>query len=290
MGVVEVAGDQIDNHFHNAHQFQEIDFTGPPSLVQRQEPIDRFTVGVEKTFLDGDWSVEVRLPMVASLAVQGQTFAVNGGNWGNLAVIVKRLLYADDTIALAAGLGIDTPTGSDFESEFVGTTLRLENDALHLLPYLGIVIDPGNGLFLMGYMQIDIATTGNEVVVGPQGTAGQSVGRFNEQNLLYFDVGGGYWLYDNPYGECVTGVAAMLEFHYTTAIQDADQIDFGQQSGSGVITTLGNRFDVVNVSTGVNVAIGEWSNLRVAGVFPLGSDFDQRFFDAEVQVQYNQRF
>jgi len=188
------------------------------------------------------------------------------------------------------GLGIDTPTGSDFESEFAGGSLRLENDALHLLPYLGAVIDPGYGLFLMGYMQIDIATTGNDVVVGQQGTAGQSVGRFNEQNLLYFDVGGGYWLYDNPYGECVTGVAAMLEFHYTTAIQDADQIDFGQQFGSGFITTPGNRFDVVNVSTGVNVAFGDWTNLRVAGVFPLGDDFDQRFFDAEVQVQFNQRF
>jgi hypothetical protein len=278
------------NHFHNAYQFQEMDFTGPPSLIQRQEPIDRFTVGFEKTFLDGDWSVELRLPMVASLAVQGQTFAVNGGNWGNLAVIVKRLLYADDTFALAAGLGIDAPTGSDFEGEFAGTTLRFENDALHLLPYVGGIVDLGNGLFLMGYMQIDVATIGNDVVISQQGTPGQSVGRFNEQNLMYFDVGGGYWLYDNPYGECVTGVAAMLEFHYTTSIQDADQIAFGQNFGSGFITTPGNRFDVVNVSTGVNVAFGDWTNLRVAGVFPLGDDFDQRFFDAEVQVQFNQRF
>jgi len=279
------------NHFHNAYQFQEINFTSfPPTLIQRQNPIDRFTLGVEKTFFDGDWSVEVRLPIVASLAVQGETFAVEGGNWGNLAVIVKRLLYADDNVALAAGLGIDAPTGSDFESQFGGSTLRFENDALHLLPYVGVVVDPGYGLFLMGYMQIDIATAGNDVLFGPQGSAGQSVGRFNEQNLMYFDVGGGYWLYENPYGECVTGVAALLEFHYTTAIQDTDEIAFGQQFTNAFITTPGNRFDVVNVSAGVNVAFGEWSNLRVAGVFPLGDDFDQRFFDAEVQVQYNQRF
>jgi hypothetical protein len=279
------------NHFHNAYQFSELDFGSfPPSFTQRQEPIDRFTVGVEKTFLGGDWSVEVRLPIVASLAVQGETFAVNGGNWGNLAVIVKRLLYADDTIAVAAGLGIDAPTGSDFASEFSGSEFRMENDALHLLPYLGVVIDPGYGLFLMAYMQIDIATIGNEVIIGPEGGPGQSVGRFNEQNLLYFDVGGGYWLYENPYGECVSGVAAMLEFHYTTAIQDADQLAFGQPSGTGFITTPGNRFDVVNVSTGVNFAFGEWTNLRVAGVFPLGDEIDERFFDAEVQVQLNQRF
>jgi hypothetical protein len=31
------------------------------------------------------------------------------------------------------------------------------------------------------------------------------------------------------------------------------------------------------------------ANLRVAGVFPLG-DEDRRFFDSEVQVQFNHRY
>jgi hypothetical protein len=275
------------NHFHNAYEFTEGIFSSGP--VTRQENIDRFTFGVEKTFLDQWWSVELRVPVVAALDVEGESFAARGGSWGNLAVIVKRLLYEGEYVALAAGLGLDLPTGSDFESRVGFGELRFENDSTHLLPYLGAVVDAGGGLFFTGYVQVDVAANGNGVFAGIPGQINQ-VGTYNEQNLMYFDLGAGYWIFDNPYGECITGIAAMLEFHHTTAVQDTDVVIVQAPGTSAVITNPGNRFDVTNVSTGLNFDLGGWSNLRVAGVFPLGDAFDRRFFDAEVQVQYNQRF
>jgi hypothetical protein len=275
------------NHFHNAYQFTEGIFSAGP--VTRQEPIDRFTFGVEKTFLDEWWSVELRVPVVSDLDVEGESFAARGGSWGNLAVIVKRLLYEGEFVALAAGLGLDIPTGSDFESRVGSGILKFENDSLHLLPYLGAVVDPGGGLFFTGYVQVDVAANGNDVFAGVPGQTRQ-VGIYNEQNLMYFDLGAGYWIYDNPYAEWVTGIAAMLEFHHTTAIQDTDLLVVQGLTTTAMISNTTNRFDVTNVSTGLNFELGGWSNLRVAGVFPLGDSFERRFFDAEVQVQYNQRF
>ena len=48
--------------------------------------------------------------------------------------------------------------------------------------------------------------------------------------------------------------------------------------------------DIGAMEGGLNFLLGEMSNLRVAGVAPLGESVDRRFFDAEVQVQFNQRF
>jgi len=278
------------NHFHNVYEFQENQFLPGPQTFQRQQPIDRYTFGLEKTFLDGDWSVELRLPLNGSLDAEGNLFAVRGGQYGNLAVIVKRLLYDDDLLAIGAGIGIDTPTGSQAQAEIGQNVLTFENESVHVLPYLGLVWSPADSLFVTGFLQVDVSTSGSDVVFTEQGLTPQPAGRFNEQNLLFADVGVGYWLYQNPYAEWLTGVAALLEFHYTTALQDTDSVLVERGSLAALISNPVNRFDVVNVSAGVNIDIGETANLRVAGVFPLGDAADNRFFDSEVQVQFNQRF
>jgi hypothetical protein len=278
------------NHFHNVFEFQEFPLFGIPQPILRQLPIDRYTVGFEKTFLGGDWSVEMRLPFNGTVDAQGDFFSVGSGNWGNLAVIVKNLVYADDVLAIGAGLGIDTPTGSSAQAIIGNTQLRFENDAVHLLPYVGGIWSPTESLFFTSFLQVDVATGGNEVLVSAPGLTAQSAGLFNNQNLLYVDAGVGCWLYQNPYAEWITGIASVLEFHYTTALQDTDAIFFQQGTTFALISNPRNRFDVVNLTAGVNFLLGEMSNLRVAGVFPLGDSPDQRFFDAEVQVQFNQRF
>jgi hypothetical protein len=278
------------NHFHNVYAFEALEFTPIPTPVQRQLPVDRYILGIEKTFLDEWWSVEVRMPFNGTIAVESQDFSVNGGNYGNLAVIVKRLLYMDQSFGLAAGLGFDLPTGSSATAQFGQGELRFENDAVHLLPYVGAVAMPSDNLFFTAFLQVDVAANGNEVLFGPRGNPRISAGDYVEQNLLYFDLGGGYWLYRNDYAEWITGVAGLLEFHYTTSLQDTDSVLIDVPQFQTVIDNPVNRFDVVNVSAGVNVAFGPMANLRVAGVFPLGDELDQRFFDAEVQVQFNHRF
>lgn len=278
------------NHFHNVFQFQEAALFPVPQPITRQLPIDRYTLGFEKTFFGGNWSCELRLPLNGTVAAAGTDFAVEGGNWGNLAVIVKSLLYADEVLAVGAGLGIDTPTGSRAQADIGDVQVVFENEAVHLLPYLGGIWSPTESLFFTGFLQVDVATGGNDVVVSQFGLPGQSAGLFNSQNLLYVDAGVGYWLYQNPYADWMTGLAGVVEVHYTTALNDTDTIFIQRDTALGLITNPQNRFDVVNLTAGLNFLLGEMSNLRVAGVAPLGESVDRRFFDAEVQVQFNQRF
>jgi hypothetical protein len=278
------------NHFHNVYQFNTLEFTPVPTPVQRQLPIDRYILGVEKTFLDQWWSVEVRMPFNGSIDVNTPDFNVSGGNYGNLAVILKRLLYMDESFGMAVGLGLDLPTGSSAEGRFGTGALRFENDAVHLLPYFGAVAMPTDNLFFTGFLQVDVAANGNEVLFGPAGRPQFSAGDFVEQNLLYCDLGAGYWLYRNEYAEWINGVAGQLEFHYTTALQDTDAVFIESPQLQSLISNPVNRFDIVNVSAGINIAFGTAANLRVAGVFPLGDGRDRRFFDSEVQVQFNHRY
>src|SRR4029079_7105637 len=55
------------NHFQNVFQISETPLTPPGPAMIRQEPIDRYTLGFEKTFFDGWTSVEVRMPFIGSI-------------------------------------------------------------------------------------------------------------------------------------------------------------------------------------------------------------------------------
>ena len=286
------------NHFHNVFQLSE-QLSFPPGLPPtiRQVSIDRYTVGVEKTMADGQYSVELRLPFNGTYDEQLQTVGVDGRNIGNLALVFKSLLYSDEALAIGAGLGLDTPTGGDTIGRIGQTNIRFNNQALHVLPYIGFLVAPGDptwgwndGLFLSGFAQIDIATDGNSVnLLAPGAPTAQSLGKFNEQNLAFLDLGLGYWLYRNPYAERLTGLSVVSELHYTTSLQNSDVLALNLGGGAITVASRGNRFDVLNGTIGVQMLMFELSSLRVAGVFPLRSE-DQRFFDSEVQVQFNRRF
>jgi hypothetical protein len=283
------------NHFQNVFSVSEQPPFGPS--VIRQEPIDRYTIGFEKTFNDGQNSIELRMPFNGTFDTNLQTVGVNGGNIGNLAVVLKSLLYLDDNLAVGAGMAIDTPTATDITSRLGTTNLRFENQAVHVLPYVGFIWnagDPtwgwGDGLFVTGFAQIDVATNGNPVnFVDQNRGAVQPLGKLTEQNLGFLDLAVGYWLYRDPFAERLTGLAAVTEIHYTTTLQDADVLAGGNSVASIVIGSRQNRFDVVNGTIGVQALLFDASSLRVAGVFPIG-DENHRLFDSEVQVQFNRRF
>lgn len=286
------------NHFHNVFEVSEQAIAPPGPPVTRQQSIDRYTVGFEKTFFDGWTSVEVRMPIIGTFDTELDTVGVSGtGNAGNLTVVLKTLLSMTDSLALGAGMAIETPTGADVITRLGTKRIRFQNEAAHLLPYVGFLWAPGDsrwgwgdGLFFGGFAQIDINTTGSPVeVLGPNPLANTQLGLLNDQNLGFLDVAGGYWLYRNPDAPRLTGLAAMAELHYTTTLQDADRIAGTVNNGAFVINGDGNRFDVLNATLGVQALLFETSSLRVAGAFPLG-DENRRLFDAEVQVQFNRRF
>jgi hypothetical protein len=285
------------NHFQNVFQLSEQAAAPPGPPLIRQEPIDRYTVGFEKTFFDGWTSVEVRMPFVGIPDTQLQSVGVNSGSVGNLTVVLKSLLYMDGATAVGAGLAIETPTGSDTIARLGTSNIRFQNQAAHLLPYIGFVWSPGDprwgwgdGLFFSGFAQIDINASGNAVdVLGPNSIPTQTLGQLTDQNLGFLDIAAGYWLFRDPYAPRLTGLAAITELHYTTTLQNIDRINGQLPTGSFTINGVGNRFDVLNGTIGVQALLFDASSLRVAGVFPIGNE-DRRLFDSEVQVQFNRRF
>jgi hypothetical protein len=286
------------NHFQNVFQLSETPLFPPGPPVVRQQSIDRYVIGGEKTFFDGWTSIEIRMPLLGTIDTQLQSVGLNAAGWGNLTAVFKSLLYMDASTAVGAGMSVETPTGSSLFTRIGAGNLQFVNQSTHLAPYVGFVWSPGdprwgwgNGLFLTGFAQMDIATASNTVnVVNPDRTvAGAPLGKLTDQTLGFLDLGGGYWVYRDPYAERWTGLAVVGELHYTTSMTNADRIA-GTVAGNPIILNATDpRFDVLNGTIGVQALMFDASSFRVAGVFPIGNE-NRRLFDSEIQFQFNRRF
>jgi hypothetical protein len=281
------------NHFHNALEINQ-GAPGSPGQANANSSVDQFTLGFEKTFLDGIWSVDVRMPFSGTTDLALSDCRLNSDGVGNLAVTLKRLMYAEESFAIALGLAVTTPTGSDATLFFPTLPGRVDisNDSVHLLPYAAIQFTPDDRWFFTGFLQVDVAANGNEVTfTSPRA---QQTGRITEQTLMYLDGAAGYWWFRSDDNDGLTGVASVLEFHYTTTLNDAPAAQsFGTQdpqNPAGIqIGNGANHIDVVNMTLGLHTAW--WNNtfVRAAAVLPL-RDGTNRFFDAEAQVSLIRRF
>lgn len=286
------------HHFHNAFRVDRSPAMGVPTFISIGSPLDQYTVGAEKTFDCGSWSIEVRMPFVNDYEIRSASpampmtpdFNLFGGDIGNLSVILKGLLFSSCDAAVSAGLGINTPTGSSVTGALPvaapAVTFSVRNDAVHLQPFVAMTATPTEDLFMHAFGQIDIAANGNRVSA-MDGMGAVDGGVVQDQTLAYFDIGAGYWLRRDDCAAYFTGLAAIAEFHYTTSLQDADTVpllggalDFGNAMG---------RFDVVNLTLGLHAEVTPETSARVGTVFPMFSD-DNRFFDSEVQVSLIHRF
>ncbi len=282
------------NHFENVFQSNGMRFgQGGVQMGNRVYSIDTYTFGLEKTFRDGLWSLETRLPLAGETAFSISGFNFSSGNWGNLGLILKRMLYETDRTALSAGLGIDLPTGSELEMHMLQTNFRWGNQAVHLVPYLGFVQTPNDRLFYQGFAQVDVPTNGQSVWYNTDVGSGR-FGVLTEQTLLHLDVGAGVWLYRNPTARLLTGLAPVLELHYTSTLTDEDtgfqgMISTPSQSLGLFVTPGSNRLDVLDLSIGIHAELAGDTLLRVGGVLPVRT-WDDRTFDSEVQVQLERRF
>jgi len=275
------------NHFENGVRYVDTDMMG--ERIPRAISLDRYTLGLETTFFDGLWSVEARMPFAGSLEYSRELLndTIHGGHVGNLSVILKRLCYHSESLWISAGIGVEAPTGSDAYQYQVfaggGETITIHNDAAQIMPYLGLLYAPEGRFFFQGWIELDIATNGNRI----DAPLFDLSGRLYDQTVLRTDVSAGYWLWRNPDARLLSGMACLAELHYTTALQDADlmgppPLDLG-------FGNLANRFDLVDLTVGLDAEVWDKTSVRVGGVFPLRS-WDNRTFDAELQVQVNRRF
>ncbi|MBU6238173.1 MAG: hypothetical protein KGQ51_10110 [Planctomycetes bacterium] len=274
----------IYNGFFNAAS-NSVGF-GP---VQQNLDIHRYLMGFEKTFLDGNLSIDVRMPFVSSL--QFDAFGINSetGNVGNLTMYLKGLMLADEFTAFATGLGIGLPTGSDTDvTRTAGPltqSLTIQNEAVTLMPFVASTMSLNDSWFVQSFSQILFVTSGDTVV-----NNGQVAGIYNQQNLLQADVGLGRWMWQDASRSYLTGLAGVVELHYTSTIQDTDavKLGFGNLLG-GEITNNENRIDLLNLTSGIHAQLGPMSALRVGAVVPL-KNAPNRTFDSEIQVSFNRKF
>lgn len=250
--------------------------------------VNRFLFGFEKTFFSGIASLDIRLPLAATLdSVQFVNEPpARGVEFGNLGLVGKTILMTSDTLLFSGGLGLTVPSADDnrvFLSD--GTQiLATENESVHLLPFMAGLWTPDEFLYLQSFLQVDIDVNGNPVFGSVTGGRLSEIGRLQESHLLMLDLSGGYWIFRDPpcSGYFLRGLAAILELHYTSSLQDSDVI----AANGFLISDRGNRIDVLNFTAGIHGEIAESFTITAGMGFPL-RDGDDRQFDHEVTVLAN---
>ncbi|MFM8578317.1 MAG: hypothetical protein ACKOCN_05900 [Planctomycetaceae bacterium] len=280
------------SYFHHAN-----------SSAERAD-VNRFVPGFEKTFFDNWTSIEVRTPFAGTLS---NMQAVEGGacggvteyrdvEFGNMSVIFKSFLVRQDEWGVSAGTQVFLPTA---QSTFIRGTNQndqplnlvfVENQSVHLLPFVGAVWAPTERFFSQSMLQMDVDTNGSPVYVNPDLQTGisekelASAGRVFYPTYMYLSFSAGYWLFQRN-GSGLTGFSPMMEIHVNQAMDAFQPVEaFGY--------TLGNDRGIVSVTNGLVGCNLEWntnSTLTFAYVTPLGGGFD-RFFDGELRAFVNWRF
>jgi hypothetical protein len=273
-----------DRVFHNFSYFDNV------PLTESGVNVNRFIPGFEKTFFGGIVSVEMRFPFAATLdseIVAGGVTDDNNVEFGNIGIPLKVLLYQNPNVAFSTGLQISLPTADDTVVQLAdGTELvRIENEAVHLMPFIGLLLTPNDRLFMQGFVQIDADTAGSPVSVTNFSGGLISAGRLDDVTFLFVDVGAGYWLHRSRSSRGLTGLAPTLEVHYNTSLGDAPSLD----SGPLRVVSPGGDVNMVNLVLGTMFEWNQNTTLTVGYATPLTDGFDQEF-DGELRVIFNHRF
>ena len=264
------------NHYENALYFSS-------DVTSRQYPLQTYAFGFEKTFFSEICSFGVRIPFAEGLAaVESPTEngAVTGTNFGNIPLVVKTLLHNGERHVFSGGVAVVLPSARGVNIN--DGALVIQNGSVHLQPFLMWLWRPRERWFVQGFWACDF-DAGNSNVIAD----GEFLGKFQEQSLLMLDGKLGYWLYQNPDARWLTGIVPTVELHYTSTMRDAPTIV--NSDGTG-ITPLTLRQDVLNLTAGVQLQLGQYCDLTVAGAAPLRTDPGDQLFDSEFIVQFTRRF
>lgn len=253
--------------------------------------VSRFAPGFEKTFFDRMTSIDVRFPLASTLdsdlRADGLT---NTGEteFGNITVTFKALLASTDSWGVSAGLGVAVPTADDVRVLGPGDQelVRIRNESVHLMPFVGWLYAPNDRFFSQSFLQIDVDANGNPVAIDATNTGLQTIGRINDVTFLYADLGIGYWMYRSNCPHCrLTGFAPTLELHYNRSLQSTDVV----RGGGFQIGNFADNIELMNVVIGGTWEFGRNKTITAGYATPIvgGSD---RQFDGELRVTVNWLF
>jgi hypothetical protein len=231
----------LDSALHNFHVFRE-------------------TFGVEKTFLDGDASLGLRMP-VNSVLAESNTAGVDGvhdTDFGDLTVISKYAFWRGcGGNLLSAGLAVTVPTGP---TEFAHSAAFFPVHTTVLTPYLGYRFR-FDRWYVQGFSSIDVPAEEKDVTI------------------LHNDVQLGYELYRCRDADAwLTGVVPHFEVHVNDPLNHRGTSDATDPVGTA---------DWVDLTTGVTLELRRTATLAIGFVTPVTGP---KPYDFEVLVQLDVRF
>ncbi|MEM9187031.1 MAG: hypothetical protein AAGB00_11095 [Planctomycetota bacterium] len=266
------------SYFHNA------------ALTAGGVDVSRFAPGVEKTFLGGMASVEVRVPFGVTFnsdQVSGAAPDTSSFEFGNVVVAPKVLLSSDPDLAIAVGMGVALPTGDGILISMSDGTpaVRIDNESVHLLPYFAMLYAPrGSDCFAHLFVTYDFDLNGNETFANVTGAGLESIGTWSDQHLVTLNLAFGEYVYRaRSRHDRLQSVAYSAELHYTGSISDADSVS----GGSFVVGDPNANLSLLNATLGGHARVGQ-TTFSAGYSLPLTSD--DRVFDGELRLFANRAF
>lgn len=244
-----------DRVFFNYNYFSGAN-TSANGLNYPRVDVNRETFGFEKTFFDGNASVELRLPIFqTSDTVPG----VDSDGFGDLTIVLKyAFLYDRETGNVASGgLAVTAPTGVKEAVLADGSTLH---DTL-LQPWAGFLLNSDSGFFVEGLTSLVLPTDVRDVTI------------------FFDDFCFGYWLYrDGNRDDCkfLTGIVPVFETHLNLPL------DHRNQDLSPIFLP-----DELVLTSGTHFVFNHRSDVFVGAAVPVTGP---KPFDYEVIAQLNFRF
>ncbi len=258
--------------------------------------VSRYTMGIEKTYANGDVSFELRVPFAATLDALQAVEAADHRNFefGNAVMIWKALLARNNRWAFTVGTGVSLPLASSYVLLMGDTNiLKVVNESVHILPYVATAWTPNSRVFAEAFVQFDIDPYGNTVladvpnVIDPPSGRRRlpQIGVLNDATFLFVDVGTGVWVYRNPNARWLNGVAPVAELHYSTTTSDTDVV-----SGNNLeLRDLSRRLDILNLTLATHLTFQSGLEVSSGVAIPLRTGDDDPF-DYEVSLQCDWKF
>ena len=243
--------------------------------------VNRFQFGVEKTFLDGRWSAEVRLPFAGTLAsTYRQGAEVTDLEFGNIRLALKRLLVRNQYLAVSTGLGISLPTAKDQTVlSLLDDSLlyRFRNKSVQLEPFVGALFTPTDRLFGQLWSSINVDASGSNLTWNPGVFGGSGTAKIWDLPILSVDGQVGYWLIRNGSG-VVRGLAPFVELHWNQTIAQNQLVDaVGNATGGQGLSVSAIGTKELNLSAGFLCQLGDHMNVSVGAAVPLLQRPDRTF-------------
>lgn len=300
-------------HFHNANHNMVTEDDQYLDIVDIHDThVDKCLLGVEKTFLCDNLSVQLQVPFASQLT--NDMFQDYGNppsaphdydlQFGNVSVALKALLWRRRCLAISSGLLVETPTAPnvkihavepldlDPSDPYLDFHLLYRNDSVIVSPFLGMLYTPNSCYFVQGFTQVDIPVSDSSLVFDPTVDGAlqpRQEFHFSGQTMMRFDLGAGVWLYRNPCACNLKGLAMLFEAHYSTTLDDADVYVIDTPGVEGGTLQFGNslnRVDIINLTVGPTLELANGSTIAAGFVLPL-DDAPEKPFDFEFQLQVN---